>query len=47
MDESLANTFSRTKNKENDINGASKKDEFHNDLYRHITNAISDERSVE
>ena len=45
-DESLENIFSRTKNKGNDKNGASNKDEFHKNHSRHITNATSDERSA-
>ena len=45
MNESLENTFSRNNNKGNDINEASKKDEFHNNHYKHIMNVISDERS--
>ena len=46
MDESLENNFSRNKNKGNDKNRSSNKDEFHNNHYRQITNAISDERSA-
>ena len=46
MDESLENTFGITTNKGNDRNGASNKDEFHNNHYRHITNEISNERSA-
>ena len=46
MDEFLEDTFNRTTNKGNDWDGASNKDEFHNNHYRHITNATSDERSA-
>ena len=46
MDEYLENTFCINNNKDNDRNGSSNKDEFHNNHYRHITNAISDERST-
>ena len=46
MDESLENTFSRNNNNINDRNGESNKEEFHNNYYGHIMNAISDERSA-
>ena len=46
MDESLENTFSKNNNKGNDINGASNKDEFHNNHYKHITKVISNENSA-
>ena len=46
MDESLAPPLEQTTNKGNDRNGASNKDEFHKNHYRHITNAISDARSA-
>ena len=44
MDESLAPPLAETTNKGNEINGASNKDEFHNNHHRHYTNAISDVR---
>ena len=42
----LKKTFSRKSNKGNDRNGASNKDEFHNNHYRQNTNSIFDERST-
>ena len=42
----LKTPLAETTNKGNDRNGASNKDEFHNNHYRHITNSIFDESSA-
>ena len=46
MDEYIENTFNRNNNKGNDKNGASNKDKYQNNHYRHIMNVISNERSA-